>query len=53
MTRVTLNPPRCYIRGHRVHHGLVGLIIGVALVVEDRRDWRRWIPDLLGRSTPV
>jgi hypothetical protein len=30
--------------GHRVHHGLIGL----ALAVHDGRDWRRWIPDLLG-----
>jgi hypothetical protein len=33
---------RCYVRGHRLHHGLVGIVLiatGAALVAHDRADW--------------
>lgn len=40
--RVSLAPPRCYVFGRRVHHGLVGL----ALVAHDVHDWRVWVRDL-------
>lgn len=33
---------RCYVLGHRLHHGMTGLIlaaIGVALAIHDRRDF--------------
>lgn len=48
--------PRCWILGQRVHHGLTGLVIavalrrhrrlvllGLALCAHDRHDWRRWV----------
>ena len=44
---VQLHPgPRLYIGGHRVHHGLVGLV----LCLSDIRDARRWVSDLLRYS---
>lgn len=51
----TLHPARCYIAGHRLHHGLTGLVlnlIGLALIADDRHDWHVWIADLLASPTP-
>jgi hypothetical protein len=54
MVRVSLHPPRCYLAGLRVHHGLTGLVLvaagllshrrglfalGAVLVAEDFSDW--------------
>jgi hypothetical protein len=56
--RVTVYPPRCWVAGLRVHHAVTGLalmcwglargsrglfVAGVALVLEDWRDWW-WSP---------
>lgn len=33
---------RCYVAGHRLHHGMTGLILvgaGIALCLHDRRDF--------------
>lgn len=43
MIRVTLLPPRCYVFGRHIHHGLIGML----LMLHDRRDWRCWLPDLV------
>lgn len=40
---VTLRPARVYVFGHRIHHGLVGLI----LLLHDRNDWKVWVKDLV------
>lgn len=52
--RVTTRPPRCYVAGLRIHHGLTGLLLlavgllshrrrvfalGALLAIEDWRDW--------------
>jgi hypothetical protein len=52
--RVTARPPRCYVAGLRVHHGLTGVvliaaglishrlalfIVGVLLAIQDWHDW--------------
>ena len=45
---VDLQNMRVYVRGRRLHHGLVGavaIIAGAVLAVHDRRDLYRWIPD--------
>jgi hypothetical protein len=37
---------RVFVLGKRVHHGLAGAaiaLIGVALVIHDRKDWRQWL----------
>ena len=50
MFRVGLHPPRCWVFGHRVHHGLAGVAlaaVGVALAAQDWHDRRVWLPDLL------
>lgn len=44
--QVTLKPARVYVRGHRIHH----FWLGVILIASDWRDWRVWITDLLKRS---
>lgn len=39
-----------YVRTHRVHHGFTGIVftmVGLALAIHDRRDWRRWLKDLV------
>ena len=41
---------RIYLVGHRVHHGATGcslIALGMILAYHDRRDWRRWIADLV------
>jgi hypothetical protein len=43
MIRFTVRPLRCYLLGRRVHHGLIGL----ALIVHDRKDRGRWLSDFL------
>ncbi len=52
--RLTVTPPRCYVAGLRVHHGLTGvLLIAVGLLAKRRRmfllgalltieDWHDW-----------
>ena len=47
-TRITLRPPRCIIHGHRIHHGPIGIIIALTLVIHDRHDWRKWFNDIRG-----
>lgn len=52
--RVSARPPRCYVVGLRVHHGLTGVVllvvgllshrrgavaIGALLAIEDMHDW--------------
>jgi hypothetical protein len=52
--RVTAHPPRCYVAGLRVHHGLTGVLLiaaglasrrrgvfalGALLTIEDFGDW--------------
>ena len=52
--RITAHPPRCYVVGLRVHHGLTGIVLlmvgllshrrrvfllGALLAAEDWRDW--------------
>ena len=37
-----------FVKGHRLHHGLVGavaILAGAVLAVHDRKDFTRWIPD--------
>lgn len=48
----TLRAPgmKFYVRTHRVHHGFTGMVftaIGLTLAIHDRRDWRRWLKDLV------
>ena len=43
MIRVSLHPPRVTVFGHRVHHGLIGLV----LLLHDRHDARVWLRDLI------
>jgi len=43
MIRIKLWPPRVWIRGHRIHHGLIGLL----LCLHDIHDWRVWITDFI------
>lgn len=45
--KVGLSPPRVYIFGHRVHHGLFGIV----LVLSDLHDWRKWVHDFVCRNT--
>jgi hypothetical protein len=40
--RITIHPPRLWILNHRIHHGLLGLL----LLIHDHRDWRHWLSDL-------
>lgn len=46
--------PRLYVRGHRLHHGLTGMIMtvfGFVLMVHDWHDARVWLSDAI-RPTP-
>jgi hypothetical protein len=41
---------RVYIVGHRIHHGFTGCVLtalGICLAVHDRKDYRRWLKDLV------
>jgi hypothetical protein len=45
---------RLYLGGHRIHHGLTGILftcLGVILAVHDRHDWKVWIRDLWNEMT--
>ena len=44
---------RVYVRGRRLHHGLIGAIAvaaGLAAAVHDRRDMRVWVRDFVRRG---
>ena len=44
---------RVYVRGRRLHHGLVGAIAvaaGLAAAVHDRRDARVWVRDFVRKG---
>ena len=44
---------RVYVRGRRLHHGLVGAIAvaaGLVAAVHDRRDARVWVRDFINRG---
>lgn len=37
---------RVYVLGRRLHHGATGAafcVLGAALMLHDRRDWRAWL----------
>jgi hypothetical protein len=41
---------RVYFCGHRVHHGLAGIImlgVGIWLLADDIHDAKHWVPDLI------
>ena len=45
---VDLGNRQVFVKGHRLHHGLVGavaILAGAVLAVHDRKDFTRWIPD--------
>ena len=45
---VDLGNRQVFVKGHRLHHGLVGAVAildGAVLAVQDRKDFTRWIPD--------
>ena len=47
---VDLANMRVYVRGRRLHHGLIGavaVIAGLAAAVHDRRDARVWVKDFI------
>lgn len=38
--------PQLYVLGKRLHHGLTGCVlavVGVALAIHDRKDFKRWL----------
>ena len=44
---------RVYVRGRRLHHGLVGAIAvaaGLVAAVHDRRDAKVWVKDFIRRG---
>ena len=50
---VDLQNMRVYVRGRRLHHGLVGAIAvaaGLVAAVHDRRDARVWVRDFIRRG---
>lgn len=50
---VDLANRRVYVRGRRLHHGLVGAIAvaaGLVAAVHDRRDARVWVKDFINRG---
>jgi hypothetical protein len=53
---VDLGNRQVFVKGRRLHHGLVGAIAitaGLVLAVHDRKDFTRWIPDVLTRPNPL
>lgn len=43
-----LGKRQVFVKGRRLHHGLVGVVAitaGIVLAVHDRKDFTRWIPD--------
>ena len=53
---VDLGNRQVFVKGHRLHHGLVGavaILAGAVLAVYDRKDFTRWIPDVLTRPNPL
>jgi len=50
---VDLANKRVYVRGRRLHHGLIGavaVIAGLAAAVHDRRDARVWVKDFVRKG---
>ncbi len=50
---VDLANRRVYVRGRRLHHGLVGAIAvaaGLVAAVHDRRDAKVWVRDFINRG---
>ena len=50
---VDLQNMRVYVRGRRLHHGLVGavaVIAGLAAAVHDRHDARVWVKEFISRG---
>ena len=50
---VDLQNMRVYVRGRRLHHGLVGAIAvaaGLVAAVHDRRDAKVWVKDFIRRG---
>lgn len=50
---VDLANRRVYVRGRRLHHGLIGAIAvaaGLVAAVHDRRDARVWVKDFINRG---
>ena len=53
---VDLGKRQVFVKGRRLHHGLVGavaILAGAVLAVYDRKDFTRWIPDVLTRPNPL
>ena len=49
---VDVQNKRVYVRGRRLHHGLIGavaIVAGVVCAVHDRRDAKVWIKDFVDR----
>lgn len=43
-----LGKRQVFVKGRRLHHGLIGVVAitaGIVLAVHDRKDFTRWIPD--------
>ena len=50
---VDLANKRVYVRGRRLHHGLIGAIavaVGLVAAVHDRRDARVWVKDFVRKG---
>ena len=50
---VDLQNMRVYVRGRRLHHGLIGAVAiaaGLVAAVHDRRDARVWVRDFINRG---
>ena len=50
---VDLQNMRVYVRGRRLHHGLIGAIAvaaGLVAAVHDRRDAKVWVKDFIRRG---
>jgi len=50
---VDLANKRVYVRGRRLHHGLIGAIAvaaGLVAAVHDRRDARVWVKDFVRKG---
>lgn len=50
---VDFEKKRVYVRGRRLHHGLIGTVAiaaGLVAAVHDRRDARVWVKDFINRG---
>jgi hypothetical protein len=50
---VDLQNMRVYVRGRRLHHGLIGAVAiaaGLVAAVHERRDARVWVKDFISRG---